>query len=184
MINKMVTFIARHAGIERSVSVRIISLIIGFIFFFVIVPIALGIIGHWITRYFTISIPQLAEVVFSIVGIALGLFFLLWSISTFWLAGKGTPVPLASPVKLVTSGPFKYTRNPIKLGAILFYFGIGTSYDGIVTGLVMMFIGVALGTLYHKLVEEKELVIRFGKDYEEYRKQTSFLIPLPPRESR
>jgi protein-S-isoprenylcysteine O-methyltransferase Ste14 len=84
----------------------------------------------------------------------------------------------------VTSGPFKYTRNPIKLGAILFYFGTGTVCDQLLTGLIMSAIGLLLGAIYHKSVEEKELAIRFGKDYEEYRKRTSFLIPLLPRKDK
>jgi protein-S-isoprenylcysteine O-methyltransferase Ste14 len=47
--------------------------------------------------------------------------------------------------------------------------------------LVMLLTGATLGSIYHKCVEEKELAIRFGKEYEEYRKRTSFLIPLPPK---
>ena len=42
-------------------------------------------------------------------------------------------------------------------------------------------IGLALGTSYHRSIEEKELALRFGKEYEEYRKRTSFFIPLPPK---
>ena len=61
-------------------------------------------------------------------------------------------MPFASPTRLVTSGPFKYTRNPIKLGAILFYFGIGTICDQLVTGIVMLAIAVLLGAIYHKSV--------------------------------
>jgi protein-S-isoprenylcysteine O-methyltransferase Ste14 len=99
----------------------------------------------------------------------------------FYFVGKGTPVPFASPTKLVTSGPFRYTRNPIKLGAILFYFGVGCIYDSFVAGLAMLVTGAMLGTVYHKCVEQKELVIRFGDEYERYRKRTSFLIPLPPK---
>ena len=70
-------------------------------------------------------------------GICASLLFLLWSVSAFWFVGRGTPVPFASPTKLVTSSPFKYTRNPIKLAAVLFYFGIGALFDGFVTGLIM-----------------------------------------------
>jgi len=52
------------------------------------------------------------------------------------------------------------------------------------TGLVMLTIGVILGTFYHKGVEEKELLLRFGDEYKEYQERTSFLIPMPPRKAK
>ena len=184
MIDQIVAYIARHAGKGRILSIRIMSLVLGVFVFLIAVPVALGLIGHWVSRYISIDIPRTVELSLSITGICAGLLFLLWSVSAFWFVGIGTPVPFASPIKLVTNGPFKYTRNPIKLGAVLFYFGTGAICDGIVTGFVMSVIGVTLGTIYHKGVEEKELALRFGNEYEEYQKRTSFFIPLPPRKGR
>jgi protein-S-isoprenylcysteine O-methyltransferase Ste14 len=184
MINKVAAFVAKHAGRERPTTIKILSLILGSFLFFILVPIALGLVGHAVAKYMPIHLPRIVEVSIGLAGISGGLAFLLWSVSTFWRVGRGTPVPMASPVKLVTVGPFKYTRNPIKLGAFLFYFGLGTVWDGLMTGLVMAAIAVILGTLYHKSVEEKELALRFGDEYEHYRKNTSFLIPLPPRKSK
>jgi protein-S-isoprenylcysteine O-methyltransferase Ste14 len=184
MLDKVVAFVAKHAGKERSKAIRIASLILGFFVFFVVAPTALGIVGHLIAEYLSIHVPRILEMSLGVTGISAGLFFLLWSVSAFWFIGRGTPLPFASPTRLVTSGPFKYTRNPIKLGAILLYFGIGTICDQLVTGLIMLAIGLLLGAIYHKSVEEKELVIRFGKEYEEYRKRTSFFIPLPPRKDK
>lgn len=182
-INKVAAFVAKHAGRERSMTVKIVSLILGTLAFFILAPIALGLIGRAIAKYMPIHLPRIVEVSIGTAGISGGLAFLLWSVSTFWRVGRGTPVPMASPVKLVTVGPFKYTRNPIKLGAFLFYFGLGVIWDGLMTGLVMAAIAVMLGTLYHKSVEEKELALRFGDEYERYRKRTSFLIPWPPKQN-
>jgi protein-S-isoprenylcysteine O-methyltransferase Ste14 len=180
-IDRAILFVAKHAGKERPTSIRIITLVLGFLVFLVFIPLALGVLGHRIAIYATITIPRIAEVSLGMVGISVGLFFLIWSVLSFWFIGRGTPVPFASPVRLVTNGPFKYTRNPIKLGAVLFYFGIGTIWDHIVTGVIMLTIGVILGTLYHRGIEEKELSLRFGNEYEQYRERTSFLIPMPPR---
>lgn len=181
MIDQIVAFIARHAGKERSTSIRLMSLVIGLFVFLVAVPSALGLVGHWVSGHVTINISRTVELSLSIISISASLFLLFWSVSAFWFIGRGTPVPFASPTKLVTNGPFKYTRNPIKLGTVLFYFGIGAIYDGFVTGLVMLVIGVTIGTIYHKSVEEKELALRFGNDYKEYRKRTSLFIPMPPK---
>lgn len=181
MTNKIVNFLSKHAGKERRTTIKILSLVTGIFIFFILVPIALGIFGHGVASYVLVSVPRIVEVALGIASIILGLFFYLWSVSAFWFVGKGTPVPFASPTRLVTCGPFRYTRNPINLGAILLYFGVGCICDGFVTGLVMLATGALLGSIYHKCVEEKELVIRFGNEYEEYRKHTSFLIPLPPK---
>lgn len=183
-MNKVAAFIAKHAGRERPATVKILSLILGSFLFFFLVPVVLGLIGRAVAKYMPIHLPRIAEVSIGIAGIWSGLVLLLWSVSAFWRVGRGTPVPMASPVKLVTVGPFKYTRNPIKLGAFLFYFGLGVIWDGLMTGLVMAAIAVILGTLYHRSVEEKELAMRFGDEYERYRKRTSFLIPLPPKNSK
>jgi protein-S-isoprenylcysteine O-methyltransferase Ste14 len=34
-----------------------------------------------------------------------------------------------------------------------------------------------LGSAYLKLIEEKELLLRFGQDYEDYKKKTPFFFP-------
>jgi protein-S-isoprenylcysteine O-methyltransferase Ste14 len=34
-----------------------------------------------------------------------------------------------------------------------------------------------IGSFYHKAVEEKELLARFGKEYEDYKARTPFLVP-------
>jgi protein-S-isoprenylcysteine O-methyltransferase Ste14 len=184
MLDKVVALVAKHAGKEHSKTIRIVSLLLGFFVFLVVAPIALGVAGHLIAEYTSIHVPRILEMSLGLAGISVGLFSLLWAVTTFWFIGKGTPVPFASPIRLVTSGPFRYTRNPIKFGAILFYFGVGTICDQLVTGIIMLAIGLLLGTTYHKSIEEKELAIRFGKEYEEYRKRTSFFIPLPPRKDK
>jgi protein-S-isoprenylcysteine O-methyltransferase Ste14 len=48
----------------------------------------------------------------------------------------------------------------------------------------MLIIGVTLGSIYHKSVEEKELALRFGNAYKEYRKRTSLFIPMPPKKGK
>jgi protein-S-isoprenylcysteine O-methyltransferase Ste14 len=184
MLERIVEFIARFAGKERSTLMRLLSLAAGTFIFIVIVPLILGSAGHAFAEYVRIRIPKTLEMLFGVTGISVGTFFLLWSVKEFWFIGRGTPVPFASPTRLVTSGPFTYTRNPIKLGAILFYFGIGTLNDQLMTGLVMFALGALLGTFYHKVIEEKELTLRFGEKYEAYRRRTSFLFPLPPKTTR
>jgi protein-S-isoprenylcysteine O-methyltransferase Ste14 len=182
MIEKIAAFVARYAGKPRSTSLKVASLIGGFVVFFVVAPLILRWVSRPIAARVHASLPRPVELTVGVAAVLLGLALLVWSLATFWYAGRGTPVPFASPTRLVTSGPFRYTRNPIKLGAVLFYLGVGATSDSLLTGIIMLAIGVTLGTIYHKAVEEKELLIRFGSDYANYRRRTSFLIPWPPRE--
>lgn len=181
MIDKIIRLVASYAGKERSIGVRIASLVTGALFFLVLVPLILFVPAHFVSTRFSIFIPSFIELMLGIIVTLMGLFFLFWSVSAFWIIGRGTPVPFASPTRLVTEGPFKYTRNPIKLGAVLFYFGSGTIVDTLLTGITMLVIAATIGILYHKNIEDKELLLRFGREYEEYRRRTSFLLPLPPK---
>jgi protein-S-isoprenylcysteine O-methyltransferase Ste14 len=63
------------------------------------------------------------------------------------------------------------------LGAIIYCLGVGTILESITIGLIMSFLVLALGTCYGKFIEEKELRIRFGQEYEQYREKTPFLMP-------
>jgi protein-S-isoprenylcysteine O-methyltransferase Ste14 len=178
---KLTDFIVKQSGKKRSTLYKVLTILFAAPLFLVIIPVLLGLLGHWIARYLMIAIPRNVEITMGVIVLIFGLFFILWSFTAFWYIGKGTPVPLAATSKLMTSGPFRYTRNPLKLGAFCYYFGLGTICDSLTTGLIMFIIALCLGILYHKTVEEQELLERFGQEYEEYRRRTSFLIPWPPK---
>jgi protein-S-isoprenylcysteine O-methyltransferase Ste14 len=66
---------------------------------------------------------------------------------------------------------------------MIMYFGMGAVADSTITGVTMFGLALILGTLYHRLIEEKELKRRFGAEYEEYRRRTPFLLPRFVRHS-
>ena len=107
-----------------------------------------------------------------------GLLLALWTIFAQFTRAQGTPSPTMATQKLLVRGPFAICRNPMALGTILFYLGIavlvGSSFA---MGLVVLFTAVLL--TYIKLVEEKELEVRFGADYAKYKQNTPFLLPHP-----
>lgn len=51
--------------------------------------------------------------------LALGIALLLWCVSEFYRAGRGTLAPWSPPRRLVTSGPYAYTRNPMYIAILL-----------------------------------------------------------------
>ena len=90
---------------------------------------------------------------------------------------SGTPFPMLPTKKLLIVGPFKYCRNPMTLGTILAYAGTAI-WIGSFTALLAVAIFAALLIGYLKLIEEKELLMRFGDEYAEYRKNTPFILPI------
>ena len=103
---------------------------------------------------------------------------LLW----LWCAGKflkvkGTPVPVNPPPKLVTDGPYAYSRNPMMTGGFITLAGIGIFFGSITLTFIMVPLFVLVSVLEFKYLEEPELAKRFGKVYTEYKEKTPIIIP-------
>lgn len=107
---------------------------------------------------------------------AVGTGLVIWSVQTLYVSGLGTPAPMVATQKLVQSGPYRYTRNPMTLGASLFYLGLAVwGGSWLVFGLVWLVFTALLTYIY--VHESRELEARFGVEYLEYRRSTPFLIP-------
>jgi protein-S-isoprenylcysteine O-methyltransferase Ste14 len=77
--------------------------------------------------------------------------------------------------KLVTSGVFRYTRNPIYLGLIIASYGWALSQWSIISLLGAAILRFWLSVKISK--EEEFLEEQFGDDYLDYLKKTARLIP-------
>ncbi len=170
-------FISSFHKKKKSLTYKLISLIIGAIFFMFILPYIFITFGIWVKGYLPDIEIRIIALIIIFISIPLGLFFIIWSTLFQWKIGKGTPAPNASTDKLVVTGPYKLCRNPIEFGALFYYLGLGVLVDSLLTGIINMILVFIIGSLYHKFIEEKELQIRFGKEYEEYKKRTPFLFP-------
>ena len=60
-----------------------------------------------------------------ILFMALGAILVLACLASFVLRGQGTPAPFDPPVAFVPSGPYRYVRNPMYIGAALILGGYG-----------------------------------------------------------
>lgn len=108
--------------------------------------------------------------------LAVGGFLSLWSVLHFSKAG-GTPVPVNPPAKLVDTGPYTYSRNPMLLGVFLMLFGVAFLIGS--ASLLFCFAPACAvcSVLEFKMIEEPELEKRFGETYREYKRRTPLLIP-------
>ena len=175
MLKKYIEILIQFHEAKTSNISKSVSLTSGAIFFLIVLP---GIF-YFITELTRISfdITSVIKLPIAIISVGIGLFFLAWASWSQVKIGGGTPAPNAPTQRLVVVGPYKYTRNPIEFGAILYYFGFGCILGTLFHGLVCMFLCSIIGSAYHKLVEERELLQRFGNDYAEYKEQTPFLFP-------
>jgi protein-S-isoprenylcysteine O-methyltransferase Ste14 len=100
----------------------------------------------------------------------------LWTVFIQLKKGRGTPIPMLPPEKLLVAAPYSFCRNPMVLGAITYYFSICTFIS--FWGAFYIVAPVAVLVLvYIKFWEEGELESRFGQAYIEYKRHTAFLIP-------
>ncbi len=162
---------------ERPLSHRIAIGLAGAVAFVLVIPVFLFLAGYALDKFVLAERTKLLELGVSAVCAIVGLFFMAWSVLTFLTVGKGTAVPVAPPKKLIVSGPYKLCRNPMAFGALLYYLGTGIYYGSITIGIVMLLLGLVIGSCYIKLIEEKELQLRYGLEYEEYKKSRPFLLP-------
>lgn len=81
--------------------------------------------------------------------------------------GRGTPLPADAPRRLVTSGLFARSRNPIMTAELLVIWAEALYVGSLGIGLYALLIS-ALAHASVVYVEEPELCRRFGQAYEDY----------------
>lgn len=99
-----------------------------------------------------------------------------WAVARFLMA-KGTPVPLNPPPRLVTDGPYAYSRNPMLGGIFIMFFGAGALLNSPALFFLVTPVLIIAARIFVKRVEEPELEARLGRDYVEYREKTPMFFP-------
>ena len=115
------------------------------------------------------------------IGVFLGGALLALScVFSFVVEGQGTPAVFDPPRRFVASGPYRFVRNPMYLGAFLLLSGFGL-YARSPSVLGLTALAVLLAHLFVVLVEEPGLERRFGESYLAYRRTTNRWIPRATR---
>jgi protein-S-isoprenylcysteine O-methyltransferase Ste14 len=93
-----------------------------------------------------------------------------------FIGANGTPVPVASPPRLVVTGSYRYVRNPIYVGFVAVLVGEVLVFGSL--GL-LEYTAVAwcVGAAGVRFYEEPTLARKFGADYAEYRRAVRAWIP-------
>lgn len=111
-----------------------------------------------------------------------GMPLLIWGYLQYRLIGSyrlpiaggshGMEVP---PERIVSQGPYRFTRNPMYLGHLIFLLGLAITFRSWVAALIL----VARALWFHQRVlqDEARLERIFGAEYESYRMQVKRWIP-------
>ena len=88
-------------------------------------------------------------------------------IATFVTRGRGTPAPFDPPREFVASGPYRYVRNPMYVGAAAAILGGGLAVSS--PAIVLLAFAFLLTMhLFVVIYEERSLRDRFGASYQQY----------------
>jgi protein-S-isoprenylcysteine O-methyltransferase Ste14 len=150
---------------------------IGAIFFGLLILVFV-IIALYLDRLLGLTdiFPGKLNIILSLPCLLLALFLIGWSVQNF-VKVKGTPVPFNPPPRLVTSGPYAYTRNPMLTGVFALLFGLGILFGSVSLLFVFTPLFIFVNFWELKAIEEPELVKRLGQEYIEYRKRTPMFFP-------
>jgi len=106
-------------------------------------------------------------------GVALYIACAFWG---FAIRGKGTPLPLDPPKKLVVEGPYRVVRNPMYWSVLFVMLGEAALFHSVAMAELALafFVGVNLFVLFF---EEPSLRQKFGAEYEEYCRRVPRWLP-------
>jgi protein-S-isoprenylcysteine O-methyltransferase Ste14 len=102
--------------------------------------------------------------------IVLGVALLLWCVREFYVAGKGTLAPWDPPRHLVTTGPYRYSRNPMYVAVLIILAGWAVCLD-IQTSRAPVYYAAFVAVAFHLRVlffEEPWAARTFGAVWQEY----------------
>ncbi|MDP2741640.1 MAG: methyltransferase [bacterium] len=98
-----------------------------------------------------------------------GVSLIIWSVKTFKKFGE-TPHHGKPIHKIIASGPFKFTRNPMYLSMTSIYIGLSMIIN---TYWLLLFLPIMLIILHYRVIlrEEKYLEKKLKKEYVPYKSQ-------------
>jgi protein-S-isoprenylcysteine O-methyltransferase Ste14 len=119
-------------------------------------------------RPLPLSSPETTLVLFLGIGVvACGLAFGAWALWVMWRTGVSA-VPGREPTRLVSDGPFRFSRNPIYISLAVMYTGLSVALNTFWPLALLIF---AIATVDRMIIlqEEKFLEKKFGQEYLSYK---------------
>ena len=172
-------WLKRHPSESKAVTITLnIHLVL---FCAYIVPLFLVLFDENFTRYDLMlglplsGFPTGLKIVGTIMLI-LGIFLGFTSVLMLLFYGMGLPAIFLS-VELAARGLYNFTRNPMSLGFYIMIMSFALLRGSIFFILWSLIVIIPTHMCFLKFFEERELELRFGQPYIEYKKRVPFLIP-------
>jgi protein-S-isoprenylcysteine O-methyltransferase Ste14 len=105
------------------------------------------------------------------------------SVLNLALRGLGAPFAIALSSRLAVDWLYAWTRNPMVLGSLAFLLSLGIWFQSAAFVLWACFLVSPALLFFVKVLEERELEIRFGEAYLKYKARTPMLFPRRPASS-
>ena len=125
------------------------------------VPLCWAMVSHWHGRY------RAGGVALVLIGTTL----LLTCVREFYVAGRGTLAPWSPPQRLVTTGPYRFSRNPMYVAVTIILAGWATFFGE----PALLIYALATACAFHVrvvLAEEPFAARVFGVEWASYRSRT------------
>ncbi len=130
-----------------------------------------------IERGLVINLPvELGIVLLLITGTAAGL-----TVVNLALSGLGAPFAIALSKRVANRWMYRWTRNPMVFCTIATLLSAGIYFQSLYFILWVILLAAPSWIYFLKVYEERELEIRFGASYMEYKAKTPFLWPGKPK---
>jgi protein-S-isoprenylcysteine O-methyltransferase Ste14 len=97
------------------------------------------------------------------------------------LKGLGAPFAISLSRKLAADWMYAWTRNPMVLAGLAFLLALGIWFQSTLFILWVLILFTPALLMFVKIYEERELEIRFGASYLEYKSRTPMLFPRNPK---
>ena len=141
------------------------------------IPIIRAVITHQDWSGWMLPIPvEIGLLLVIITGVAV-----LSTMANLALKGLGAPFAIALSRKLAVDWLYAWTRNPMVLAALAFLLSLGIWFQSALFVLWVVILFAPALLFFEKVYEERELEIRFGASYLEYKSRTPMLFPRKPR---
>lgn len=125
----------------------------------------LGLVADYFSPFAVL--PQIVQYVLGVVLIPVAGIVAALTFIAFYRA-RTSPDPYKADTALVTTGPFRFSRNPLYLAAAILYLGIALTVDSVWVALLLI---PGLGIINAGVIarEERYLEAKFGEDYLRYK---------------
>ena len=148
-----------------------LSLFIRNLLFTILQPgLVAGLIPLWITGF---RIHNIFDEVWQLhryigtIAFLIGFVIMLWCIISFAVKGRGTLSPVDPTKKLVITGLYKLSRNPMYVGVLMILIGEGIFFQSYQLLIYLLLVFSAFN-IFILLIEEPRLRKDFGEEYNSY----------------